>query len=305
MAGTSDFELVEEIKSGQTGALSTLFNRYSPALYEFIYLVIGDRDQAARLLEETFARAYSLIGGVSDRDLVRGWLYGIAREGALTFLRQNNWLNGLPPSDEPSVSGLPGDIWRAARAMPSFHRAVLVVEDLHGLSPTEKAHALAVARTDLARLIEEARRTFAAQFDLQARQQGRPLSALIDPERLWGMRRRVGTEGSLFGYLPQVVLPESLAATVRQKVIAATRGVSAPKTAAPAPSPKTTPPPKTAARSVPPPPTLFAGAEEPSGPTPPLPGIASLPSAPPRLPRVPSQGWDARAFGIIIVVALL
>ncbi len=307
MAGTSDFELIEEIKSGQMGALGTLFNRYSPALYEFIYLVIGDRDQAARLLEETFVRAYSLMEGLNDRELVRGWLYGIAREASLTFLRQKNWLNSLPPSDEPSVSGLPGDIWRAARAMPAFHRAVLVVEDLHGLSPTEKAHALSVARTDLARLVEEARRTFSAQFDMQARQQGRPLSALIDPERLWGMRRRVGTEGSLFGYLPQVVLPESLAATVRQKVLASTRSAGVPKVASPpSSSPKPPPIPKPTPRPTPsPPPSIFTAREETSSTSSIPPDITSGALPPSRPPGAPSQGWDARAFGIIITVALL
>jgi len=301
MAGTSDFELVEEIKGGQTGALATLFNRHSPALYEFIYLIIGDRDQAARLLEETFVRAVSLLGGLSDRELVRGWLYGIAREASLTFLRQKNWLNSLPASDEPSVSGLPGDIWRAARAMPAFHRAVLVVEDLHGLSPTEKAHALAVARTDLARLVEEARRTFSAQFDLQARQQGRPLSALIDPERLWGMRRRVGSEGSLFGYLPQVILPESLAATVRQKVIASTRGSGIKAAPAPLPAAKPTPP-KLTGRPSPPP--FFATPIESSSSSS-APAEFSGAIIPPRPPRATEQGWDTRAFGIIIAVALL
>lgn len=304
MAGTSDFELVEEIKSGQPNALGTLFNRHSPALYEFIYLVIGDRDQAARLLEETFVRAHSLMEGLSDRELVRGWLYGIAREASLTFLRQKNWLNSLPPSDEPSVSGLPGDIWRAARAMPAFHRAVLVVEDLHGLSPTEKAHALAVARTDLVRLVEEARRTFNAQFDMQARQQGRPLSALIDPERLWGMRRRVGSEGSLFGYLPQVILPESLAATVRQKVLASTRSTGTGKPApAAVPAPKPSLDSKTTARPVPPPPPTFTASIPMSSSSADLSGSFTPP--PPRTPRTTNQGWDARAFGIIIAVALL
>jgi hypothetical protein len=102
-----------------------------------------------------------------------------------------------------------------------------VVEELHGLSPTEKAHALGVARTDFTRLLEEARRLFNIQFDAQARQQSRPLSGQIDPERIWGMHRRVGTTGSLFGYLPAFVLPDSLAAAVRARVLASARMIAA------------------------------------------------------------------------------
>lgn len=220
MASPSDRDLIVEIQEGRREALGALFDRHSAALYEFIYRITGDRDQSARLLIEVFSRVPSLVAGLSEHDLVRGWLYNLGREASLAFLRQKNWLDALPPSDEPSVSGLAGDIWHAARAMPAFHRAVLVVEELHGLSPTEKARALNVARTDLPRLLQDAHQSFNNQFDVQARQQGRPLSSQIDAERIWGMKRRIGTAGSLFGYLPAVVLPDSLASMARSQVLA-------------------------------------------------------------------------------------
>jgi len=227
MAGKSDHELISEMREGRRNALGELFDRYSPTLYEFIYRIIGDRDQTARLLEEVYARVPAGSADLDDNVSVRGWLYGLAREVSLSFLRQKGWLDALPPSADPSVSGLAGDIWSAAHAIPAFHRAVLVVEELHGLSPTEKAHALGIARTDFARLLEEARRLFNAQFDAQARQQNRPLSGQIDPERIWGMHRRLGAGGSLFGYLPAFVLPDSLAVTVRSRVLASARMITA------------------------------------------------------------------------------
>jgi DNA-directed RNA polymerase specialized sigma24 family protein len=219
VTGPSDHELIVEIQSGRRDALGVLFDRYSPALFEFIYHIIGNRDQAARLLEKIFTRLPSVIAGGGDHRLVRGWLYSLAREASLTFLRQKNWLDALPPSDEPSVSGLAGDIWRAARAMPAFHRAVLVVEELHGLLPTEKARALNVAHTDLPCLVDDARRSFNDQFDLLAPQQRRSLSTQIVPKHSGEMHRRTGTDGSIFGRLPAVSLPNSLAATVRTNVL--------------------------------------------------------------------------------------
>ncbi len=219
MAAPSDYELIHEIQLGRRDALGALFDRYSPQLYEFIYLLTGDRDQSARVLEEVFVRVPAAVAVLGEHDSVRGWLYSLAREASLTFLRQRGWLDVLPSTDEQLFPGLPGDIWRAARAMPAFHRAVLVVEELHGLSPTEKARALNVARTDLPRLVDEARRSFNTQFDLQARQQSRPLASQVDPERIWGVHRRIGTEGSLFGYLPAVILPESLAQAIRTRIV--------------------------------------------------------------------------------------
>lgn len=227
MAAPSDQELIHQIQLGRRDALGRLFDRYSPPLYEFIYLLTGDRDQSARILEEVFVRVPASVAVLGEHDTVRGWLYSLAREAALTFIRQKGWLDALPLADEPLFPGLPGDVWRAARAMPAFHRAVLVVEELHGLSPTEKARALNVARTDLPRLVDEARQSFNTQFDLQARQQSRPLASQVDPERIWGVHRRIGGEGSLFGYLPTVILPGSLAQAIRTRIVGAMRVVPA------------------------------------------------------------------------------
>lgn len=296
VASPSDRELISEIQSGKRDALGILFDRYSPALYDFLYRVIGDRDQAARLLEEVFTRVPSIIAGLHEHESVRGWLFSLARESALTFLRQKGWLDGLPPSDEPTVSGLPGDIWRAARAMPAFHRAVLAVEELYALSPMERARALNVLRTDLPRLLEEARRSFNYQFDVQARQQGRPLSAQVDPERVWGMHRRVDTEGSLFGYLPAVVLPDSLAAKVRAKVLASVHLAPVREAAPPpkvAPVPTAVPPPKVAPAPEATPAEPVAELELPAAPPPPLQPIA--------LP----EGCSPGVIGLALLIAMV
>lgn len=220
MANRSDYELINEIQAGHDHALGMLFDRYGLPLYEFIYLVTGDRDQAALLLEELFARVPSRASPVSGGESIRGWLYGLAREASLTFLRQKNWLNALPPSEDADLTGLAADVWHAARAMPAFHRAALVLEELHGLSPMEKARALNVIRTDLPRVMEDALRSFNDAYDLQARKEGRPLSASIDPEQLWGMHRRIDTSRTLFGFLPPLGHPQSLVPKIRQKVLA-------------------------------------------------------------------------------------
>ncbi len=272
MATTPDYELVSEIQAGRRDALGMLFDRYGVLLYEFIHLVIGDRDQAARLLEELFVRVPSQASAVSESQSVRGWLYGLAREASLTFLRQKNWLNALPPSTDARLTGWAADIWRAARAMPAFHRAALVLDELHGLSPMEKAQALNVVRTDLPRMLEDARRSFNDAYDLQAREEGRPPAALIDPERLWGMRRRIGTSRTLFGFLPPLDQPESLVPSVRQVLASMQAG----------------PPPEEEK-----PPLRFTETEvegEPSG----LPSTVPLP-----------EGWNFALIGVAVLVASL
>lgn len=202
--------------------MAQLFDRYSADLYDYMSRLVGDRDQAARLLDTVFMRVPGAAPGFQARDSVRGGLYSIARETGLDWLRQRGWLDGLPPSDEAIQPGLQGDVWKAARAMPAFFRAVLITEELQPLSPTEKSRALGVNRTDLARLIEEARRSFNRIYDAQARAEGRPTSDRINTDTVWNARRRLPVEGgSLFGFLPPIEFPDSLKQQIRRHVIEA------------------------------------------------------------------------------------
>lgn len=222
MSSPTDQQLIQYIGQGRRDALAQLFDRYSADLYDYLSRLVGDRDQAGRLLEKVFLSVPGAAPGFQARDSVRGWLYSIARETGLDWLRQRGWLDGLPPSDEAIQPGLQGDVWKAARAMPAFFRAVLITEELQPLSPTEKARALGVNRTDLARLIEEARRSFNRIYDAQARAEGRPTSDRINTDTVWNARRRLPVEGgSLFGFLPAVEFPESLKQNIRKHVVEA------------------------------------------------------------------------------------
>lgn len=222
MSSPSDQQLIQYIGQGRREALAQLFDRYSADLYDYLARLVGDRDQAARLLDRVLLAVPGAAAGFQPRDSVRGWLYSIAREAGLDWLRQRGWLDGLPPSDEPIPPGLQGDVWKAARAMPGFFRAVLITEELQPLSPTEKARALGVNRTDLPRLIEEARKSFNRIYDAQARAEGRPTSDRINTEVVWNARRRLPIEGgSLFGFLPVIEFPESLKQQIRRHIVEA------------------------------------------------------------------------------------
>lgn len=219
MSAPPDHQIIGDILAGQHEALAALFDRHGPGLFEFIYLIVGSRDEAADLLAQVFERVPDAAKGLGFEESVRGWLYALAREMSFNFLRWQEDLDGLPPSNEPGPVGPAGDIWRAARRMPALYRAALALEELQGLSPTEKARALGIPRTDLPRLVEDARRSFESQYDLDALREGRPLAADLDPLQLSGLRRRTGSARSLFGFLPAIILPASLAEPVRDRIM--------------------------------------------------------------------------------------
>ncbi len=219
MASPSDHAIVDEIRAGRREALGFLFDQYGSPLYEFIYRLIGDREQAAALLERAFLQVPSASDDLREQESVRGWLYRIARQAAFHYLQEKDWLGALPPSEKSDDSDLAADIWSAARVLPALYRAALVVDELHGLSPTEKARALGIPRTDVATIVEQARRALQDQFALQAGLEERVVPDMAEVEGAFGLRRRIGTAGSLFGYLPPVALDAATATDLRVRIL--------------------------------------------------------------------------------------
>ncbi len=183
VAARSDRELIDDIRAGRREALGALLDRYIPQLYEFTQLLTGDPAETPRLLEQVFTRIPASLEELGEHESVRGWLYTLCRGAGLGYLAERGWLTALPRAAEPAPAELGGVVWLAARAMPAFLRAVLIVEELHGLSPTEKARALNVARMDWQRLVDDARQAFNLQYDRLAAAEGRPLSAETTLER--------------------------------------------------------------------------------------------------------------------------
>ena len=83
-----DEETVEAVKRGERWAWEAAYRAYSKGLNGFLVLRLGNADEAAEALSETFLRAldraHSLRGGA---DSFRAWLFRIARNVAFDRLR--------------------------------------------------------------------------------------------------------------------------------------------------------------------------------------------------------------------------
>ncbi|MDE3091916.1 MAG: hypothetical protein KGJ80_21295, partial [Chloroflexota bacterium] len=224
MASLTDHQLIEQIQLGQGEALGQLFDRYGAGIFDFLSRVVGDPDEAVHLVVDVFARFPKAAVGVAEHESVRGALFSLAREMALSYLRQRGWLDSLPPvaPSNSATSDLANDIWQAARAMPASQRAVLAIVEHQALSPMEQATALGIARHALADVVAQARRSFNEQFDLRAQAQGKPASALVDAEKVPGLQRRdPDSDASLFTFLPSLVLLDPAQVRVRNQIVAA------------------------------------------------------------------------------------
>lgn len=71
--------LVARVRSGDEEAFRELFDRYSRPVISFIYNLVGGRELAEELMQETFVRAYRSINSLRDDTQLSTWLFGIAR----------------------------------------------------------------------------------------------------------------------------------------------------------------------------------------------------------------------------------
>ena len=163
-----------------------LVDSYEKPIYNLIFRVIGDRDEAADLTQETFIAAYKSWGSFRKDSTVYTWLYRIAinlcknkfqerdRRRDYEGLSLDETLGGaFAPGDEyptrkdqiEDPSAAPDEllqrkelkelIERAISQLPSDYRIVAVLRDLQGLSYTDIAAAadlsVDVVKTRLAR----------------------------------------------------------------------------------------------------------------------------------------------------------
>lgn len=73
---------------GESSAFGVLYDRYQPAIYRFIYLKVGHREEAEDLTHHVFTSAWENIASFTDRGFpITSWFYRIARNRVTDYYR--------------------------------------------------------------------------------------------------------------------------------------------------------------------------------------------------------------------------
>src|SRR5690242_19245617 len=83
-----DEKLVALIRDGHDRAFEVLFDRYQSRLLSFCRHMVGSSQDAEDLLQEVFVAAHSAMLADARPITARPWLYRIARNRCLNFLRR-------------------------------------------------------------------------------------------------------------------------------------------------------------------------------------------------------------------------
>src|SRR5262249_33647947 len=105
---------LDALSADGSSAFVELFARYHMPLLDYLYGMTRDRELAADLAQDTFARAFAAAPTLAGIDQPRTWLYHIATHVALNAIRHRGRFEWLPLSwVHPEDGGPAAEAWGA------------------------------------------------------------------------------------------------------------------------------------------------------------------------------------------------
>src|SRR5271163_868512 len=157
-------ELVVRARKGDLKAYDELVKRYQERIYATIYHMTSNHEDANDLAQESFIKAYSALKSFKGGSSFYTWLYRIAVNKTINFLKQrkNKYhlsLNDLDfnaendpdlvalvshktPRRDAGLSELQKKLNEALMKLSEPHRMVVVLHDVQGMSHDEIAEIM-------------------------------------------------------------------------------------------------------------------------------------------------------------------
>jgi RNA polymerase sigma-70 factor (ECF subfamily) len=158
LASPSDRELLERVRRRDEAALAALYDRYGGLVFTVALRVLGDRDLAEEVMQDTFLRCWTGVETYRpERGHAAGWLMGIARNRAVDVLRSRQHQArlreriALPEPDTPGEPEVPDQtdlivtgqtVAAALGTLPAPQRRVVELAYYGGMTQVEIARTL-------------------------------------------------------------------------------------------------------------------------------------------------------------------
>ncbi len=125
----SEKELIVRAKSGDRQAFNTLVRLNKDKMFALIYRMTDDREAALDLMQDTFLAAYVKLAGFRESAVFSSWLYRIASNKTLNYLRRKKLISFLPYGEKgaPEIGYEIGDKAASSEISREIKRAI---EDL-------------------------------------------------------------------------------------------------------------------------------------------------------------------------------
>lgn len=157
--GSEDLTLVKRAQGGDASAYDQLMRKYQERVYATVYHMTSNHEDANDLTQETFIKAYKVISSFKGDSSFYTWVYRIAVNKTINFLKQRKnrvhmSLNDLDfnaehdpdlvqlvsdktPRRAINLSELQEKLNEAMLKLSDVHRLVVTLHDIQGLSHEE------------------------------------------------------------------------------------------------------------------------------------------------------------------------
>ncbi len=159
-------ESVADASRSEAEGFDAAVRRHESWLIGRLALVVGDREEARDLAQQTFLRAAERWPIGTDGEVAR-WLSVVGVRLAIDERRRRRRWGFLPIEEADSTWALAADpdVWRALSRLDRRTRAALVLTVIEGYSQDEVAEALGVPRGTLASWLSRARSRLRAALE--------------------------------------------------------------------------------------------------------------------------------------------
>lgn len=167
-----DRALVQRVKSGDEAAFRLLFDKYNRRAYAVALGVVKDKQDAHDVVQDAFIKVHRHIGTFEGTSSFYTWLYRILMNLAIDHVRKHQKNKKMDYDDrvqrdsgEIAASGLPvprisdgnparvnarkelsQKLQAALMELPEYHRAVILLREVEGLSYEEMSDVLRVPK---------------------------------------------------------------------------------------------------------------------------------------------------------------
>ncbi len=161
-----DTRLVEAIRSGDTGAYRELVERYQSRVFAMICGMVRDREEARDITQDTFVKAYRNLDRFRLDSSFYTWLYRIAMNASIDYLRRQKVRKHseyddefgkrddggamdplhqkMDPRKDFERKRLRARIFEALDELSPEHRQIVVLREIEGLSYAEISDTMGI-----------------------------------------------------------------------------------------------------------------------------------------------------------------
>ena len=175
-------EIIRSVLRGNVNDFEKLVTAYEKNVYNIALRMVGDPEDAADMTQETFIKAYRALSSFRGDSKFSSWLYRIASNVCLDFLRSRSRHpqvslstvdeDGQAPVELPDMRQNPEEqlmkklgmeaVRRGLEQLPEQQRQILVLRELGGLSYAELAQTLGLEEGTVKSRIFRARKRLCA-----------------------------------------------------------------------------------------------------------------------------------------------